>query len=203
MHHQRHEPSRVESSRETLVRRMAAGDQTAMAEFYDQTSPLVFGLALRIVADHAAAEDVVLEVYAQAWKQAGSYDPSRGSPSAWLLNLTRSRAIDLRRGHRRDQATEPLEAVGEVGADTPGPEALSVAAERQRFVHGALGGLSTELREVIQLAYFAGLSHSEIANTLGQPLGTVKTRIRSGLMQLRALLAPLHAPLPALKDDRP
>lgn len=198
---ERQEPARLESSRDLLVRRMAAGEQDAMAEFYDQTSAMVFGLALRILRDHAAAEDVVLEVYAQVWKQAAAYEPSRGSPSAWLLNMTRSRAIDTRRVRGRDQASERLEAAGDPVCDGPGPEALTVAAERHRFVHGAVAALSAELREVIQLAYFGGLSHSEIARTLGQPLGTVKTRIRSGMMQLRELLAPLNAPLPAIKEE--
>lgn len=203
MHPERHEPSRLESSREALVRRMAAGDQAAMAEFYDQTSSLVFGLALRVLGDHAAAEDVVLEVYTQVWKQSAGYDPGRGSPSAWLLNMTRSRAIDCRRARARDQVIEPLDAAGEVGSDAPGPEAISVAAERHRFVQRALTHLNGDLREVIHLAYFGGLSHSEIAARLNQPLGTVKTRIRSGMMQLRELLAPLNAPLPAIKDERP
>jgi RNA polymerase sigma-70 factor (ECF subfamily) len=202
MHGQRQESSRGEASREMLVRRMAAGDQSAMGEFYDQTSPLVFGLAVRILGDPNTAEEVVLDVYAQVWRQAPGFDSSRGSPSAWLLTLARSRAIDQRRARRRDQATEPLESAGEVTASTPGPEALSVDSERRRFVQKALGTLSAELREVIHLAYFGGLSHSEIAGQLGQPLGTVKTRIRSAMMQLRDSLAPLNAPLPALKDDR-
>jgi len=202
MHPQRHEGSRGEASRELLLRRVAAGDQSAMAEFYDQTSAVAFGLALRILGDHAAAEDVVLEVYVQVWKQAAAYDASRGSPSAWLLALTRSRAIDQRRSLRRDRATEPLEAAADISTDAPGPETLTVAAERHRFVQKALGSLNAELREVICLAYFGGFSHSEIARELGQPLGTVKTRIRTGMIQLRALLAPLNAPLPVAKEDR-
>ena len=193
---------RVESSREGLVRRMAVGDQSAMAELYDQTSRMVYGLALRILADPTAAEDVMVDVYAQLWKHAADYDGSRGSPSAWLLTMARTRAIDARRAQRRDKASEPLEAAGDISSDGPGPEALSVAAERHRFVQGALVDLSAELRQLIDLAYFAGLSHSEIAARLGQPLGTVKTRIRSAMMQLRERLAPLNAPLPAVKEDR-
>jgi len=202
MHPQRQECSRGEASREGLVRRMAEGDQSAMAEFYDQTSALAFGLALRILGDHGAAEDVLLDVYTQVWKQAATYEPSRGSPSAWLLTVTRSRAIDLRRARGRDRATEPLESAGEICAEAPGPETLTVAAERHRFVQRALSSLNAELRQVIHLAYFGGLSHSEIAHHLGQPLGTVKTRIRSGMMQLRTLLAPLNAPLPVSKEER-
>jgi RNA polymerase sigma-70 factor (ECF subfamily) len=202
MYPDRSASARLEANRATLVRRLAVGEQQAMAELYDQTNQVVYGLALRVLADPHAAEDVMVEVYAQAWRQAGEFDPSRGSPSAWLLNMTRSRAIDARRARGRDRATEPLETAGEVSADDPGPEALTVAAERHRFVHGALGHLNAELRQLIELAYFGGLSHSEIAAALGQPLGTVKTRIRSAMMQLRERLLPLNAPLPALKDTR-
>jgi len=193
---------RVESSREGLVRRMAAGEHAAMAELYDQTNKMVYGLALRILADPAAAEDVMVEVYAQIWRQSATYDASRGSPSAWLLTVARSRALDARRARSRDRATESIEAAGELSSDSPGPEALSVAAERHRFVQGALAHLNSELRELIELAYFAGMSHSEIAVAQGQPLGTVKTRIRSAMMQLRERLAPLNAPLPAVKEER-
>lgn len=202
MHPDRQANSRLESSREALLRRMAAGDQSAMAELYDQTNPMVYGLALRILADPAAAEDVMIEVYTQLWRQVAEFDPRRGSPSAWLMTLTRSRAIDARRAHLRNPASQPLEAAAHAAADGPGPEAVSVAAERHRVVHGALGQLSAELRQLIELAYFGDMSHSEIAAALGQPLGTVKTRIRSAMAQLRELLAPLNAPLPVLKDER-
>jgi RNA polymerase sigma-70 factor (ECF subfamily) len=192
---------RLESGREALVRRMAAGGQAAMADFYDQTQTLVYGLALRVLGDRDAAEDVMIEVYAQVWRQAEAFDAARGSPSAWLLNMTRSRALDARRARRRERASEPLEAAGEVRADGPGPEALVAAAERHRFVHGALAELGGELRQLIDLAYFGGMSHSEIAALLDQPLGTVKTRIRAAMMQLRERLAPL-APYSAMKDGR-
>lgn len=198
----RHEPACGESSREKLVRRMAAGDHAAMAEFYDQTSALVFGLALRIVGEHAAAEDIAVEVYAQVWKQAAEYDAARGSALAWLLTVTRSRAVDLCRARRRERATEPLEAADGVCCERPGPEAMSAAAERHRFVQRALATLNAELRQVVELSYFSGLSHSEIAHRLNQPLGTVKTRIRSAMMQLRAQLAPLQAASLAVEDER-
>lgn len=186
-----------------LLWRIAAGDQQAMAELYDQTHPLVYGLALRVLGDPGAAEDVMVEVYTQAWQRVGDYDAGRGSPSAWLLNITRSRAIDARRARARDRATEPLEAAGDPPSEAPGPEALSAAAERHRIVHSALAQLSVELRQLVELAYFAGLSHSEIAAALGQPLGTVKTRIRAAMTQLRERLAPLNAPLSVVGDERP
>jgi RNA polymerase sigma-70 factor (ECF subfamily) len=192
----------VESSRAALLRRLAAGDHAAMAELYDQTHQLAYGLALRIVGDRAAAEDVLLEVYAQLWRQASAFDAGRGSPTAWLMTLTRSRAIDARRRRGCGPATESLETVGEPAADAPGPEALTAAAERHRFLHAALAGLDVQLRQLIELAYFGGMSQTEIADALGQPLGTVKTRIRSAMMQLRESLAPLNAPLPVAKGDR-
>lgn len=182
---------------------MAAGDHAAMAELYDQTSSLVYGLALRIAGEPSAAEDVAVEVYAQAWKQAAGYDPARGNALTWLLTMTRSRAIDLRRARRRERATEPLEAASQISCERPGPEALSSAAERHRFVQRALATLNADLRQVVELAYFGGCSHSEIANRLGQPLGTVKTRIRSAMSQLRIQLAPLEAAPVAVKEKRP
>ncbi len=174
-----------------LMVRLAAGDQTAAAEFYDATCHVVLGLALRILRDRAAAEDVMIEVYTQLWSLAPAYDVSRGSPGGWLLTLTRSRALDALRARRRDAATETLDAAAEPACTRPGPEATSLAAERHRFVTGALSRLDPGQREAIHLAYFGGLSHSQIAARLGQPLGTVKTRIRQGMIHLRELLGPL------------
>lgn len=185
------EPRKAKTSDATLgaaIRRLAAGDQVAAAELYDATSSMVFGLALRILGDRAAAEDIVIEVYAQAWKLAPSFDAGRGSPAGWLLTLTRSRALDALRSRRRDAATETLDTVAERACERPGPEEASLAAERHRVVSRALGHLAADQREALQLAYFNGLSHSQIAQQLGQPLGTVKTRIRQGMIQLRELL---------------
>jgi RNA polymerase sigma factor (sigma-70 family) len=109
---------------------MAAGDHAAMAEFYDQTSALVFGLALRIVREHAAAEDIAIDVYAQVWQQAARYDAVRGSALTWLLTMTRSRAVDVCRARRRDLATESLDAADGACCGRPSPEAASAAAER-------------------------------------------------------------------------
>lgn len=196
----RQKHSRGQPTGEMLVRRMADADHAAMAEFYDRTSALVFGLALRITGEHGLAEDVAVEVFAQIWKQAADFDPNRGSAVAWLMTVTRSRALDVRRSRRREQANEPLDAASDVCCDRPGPEALSDAAERRRIVQGALATLSGDLRQVVELAYFAGLSHSQIADRLDQPLGTVKTRIRSAMLQLRTQLAQLAPPL-AFEDE--
>ena len=173
----------------TLMQFIAAGDQQALSDVYDTTSSRVYGLALRILGEIAAAEDVVIEVYTQAWTQAGSYEAQRGSVLSWLLTRTRSRAIDLLRSRNRTtDRTAPLEQAGELPAETPDPEETSIVAERQRIVQQALESLQSEQRQVIELAYFSGLSHSEIAAKLDQPLGTVKTRVRTGMIRLRESL---------------
>jgi len=174
-----------------LVQRTAAGDHAALAELYDVTCPVAFGLAVRILGESDAAEEAMVEVYAQVRRRAKTYDPSRGSPVSWLLNLTRSRAIDMRRTRQRQEVTDPLESAGEVAAAGPDPEETSAAAERDRFIRHALQTLNREQREAIELAFFAGLSHSEIAARLGKPLGTIKTRIRQGMIRLREQLGHL------------
>lgn len=174
-----------------LIARCARGDQAALACLYDATAAQVHGLALRIVGDRDTAEEITGDVFLQAWRSAASYDPGRGSPVAWLLTIARSRAIDRLRataGDRRQLA--PFELGLKAAASEPGPEEASSLVQRSRFVRSALERLSREQREAIELAFFAGLSHNEIADTLGAPLGTVKTRIRLGMGRLRdALLA--------------
>jgi RNA polymerase sigma-70 factor (ECF subfamily) len=171
---------------------VADGDQSALTTLYDSTSRLIFGLILRIVIDRATAEEVLLDVYTQVWRQALSYDTTRGAPLAWMMTIARSRAIDRLRSGKHDlQGKEPLDSIGEVTSSAINPEQATVNSERQRIVRSALETLSEEQREVIELAYFSGLSHSEIALRLGQPLGTVKTRTRLGMIKLRDLLKPM------------
>jgi RNA polymerase sigma-70 factor (ECF subfamily) len=170
-----------------LIRRMAAGDREACAPFYDRFAPLVYPLVLRIVRDPTEAADVLQEVFWEAWQAADRYDPGRGSPEAWLVTRARSRAIDrVRATRRRGGATAtPLdEAV--VAAD-PAPDAADRVADRGVVV-SALARLTEAQREVIELAYYGGLTQTEIADRLKQPLGTVKTRIRLGLERLREVL---------------
>lgn len=177
-----------------LVARAAEGDQTALAALYDETSAHVYGLALQILRDQYAAEDVTIDVYAQVYRQVSSYDANRGTPSAWLLTLTRSRAIDrLRQEAQRREREEPLEATMRLPSLTAGPEEYSATTELRRLVQRALALLTPEQRQVIELAYYSGLSHNEIATKLGQPLGTVKTRLRTGMMLLREDLRSLLA----------
>jgi RNA polymerase sigma-70 factor (ECF subfamily) len=176
----------------SLVEQVAAGEQAALATLYDTTNRLIYGLILRVLGDTSSAEEVLLDVYTQVWRQAASYDAGRGTPLAWLTTIARSRAIDrLRSGWQDQQRKESLEALGDAAADAANPEETTVASERQRLVRAALEKLSPEQREVIELAYYSGLSHSEIAEKLNHPLGTVKTRTRLGMMKLREALAPM------------
>lgn len=176
----------------SVVQNIAKGDQAALASLYDSTNRLAYGLILRVLGDASSAEEVLLDVYTQIWRQAANYDTSRGGPLAWLMTIARSRAIDrLRSGWQDRQRKEPLDTLNDRETEAASPEEATVASERQKFVRQALGSLSPEQREVIELAYYGGLSHSEIAVRLNQPLGTVKTRTRLGMMKLREALAPM------------
>ena len=173
-----------------LIERSAAGDREAFARLFDATSPYVNGLARRILSDRGAAEEVVMEVYVQVWQQAARFDARRGAPLTWLLNLTRSRSIDRLRARstREREVEEPLEddPIDLEGRGDPLEHVL--LAERGRKVREALDHLSRDERRVVELAYFGGRSHTEIAIDLGLPLGTVKTRLRLALLRLERFL---------------
>lgn len=177
-----------------LIREAASGDQQALAALYDATSRTVYGLLLRILADASTAEEVLLDVYEQVWRQAAQYSRERGSPLAWITTIARSRAIDrLRRGRREQQHTEPLEGiVATARAGGARADELVMEGEVRAVVRKALDSLTPEQREVIELAYYKGMSHSEIAAARNLPLGTVKTRTRLGLMRLREVLKPVY-----------
>jgi len=175
-----------------LIRRLADGDQTALSALYDATNRLVYGLAVRILGDAADAEEITLDVYTQAWRQVARYVSSRGDAVTWLLTLTRSRAIDRLRSRAGSKKRETaLETASELATDGPDPESQSAFAQRARRVRSALSVLSPEQRQVIELAYFEGLTHVEIAERISQPLGTAKSRIRLGMAKLRDALQPL------------
>jgi RNA polymerase sigma-70 factor (ECF subfamily) len=172
----------IEPAAPTLLRRLSGGDQSALGEFYDLYAGLVNGIALRMLRDATEAEDVVQEVFLQVWRQAARYDPGRGTPEAWICTMTRTRALDrLRR--RTARREEPGEAAPAGSAAPKAEEALAVRK--------ALDGLSADQRRALELAYYEGLTQSEIAKRLGEPLGTVKTRIRTAMIRLREALEPL------------
>ncbi len=177
-----------------LIARIARGDQSAFSQFYDAHAGLAFGLIRRIVRDKEAAEEVLQEVFWQVWREAASFDPARGGPEAWLVMRAKTRAIDKLRSMRRREQTfvAPVDEGSAPGAD-PRADDPAVAAADRSLVEGALGRLPDAQRRVIELAFFGGLTQTEIAARLGEPIGTVKTRARLGLERLRGLLADKEA----------
>jgi RNA polymerase sigma-70 factor (ECF subfamily) len=173
----------------SCLRRVASGDQAAAAGLYDRHSRALYSLILRIVGDETEAEDVLQEVFAQAFRQASRYDASRGAVAAWLLMMARSRAIDRLRARRtRFEGRTGEVTLDEMPDAQPSVASVMLSDEQTRSVQRALGELPLLQRMAIELAYYEGLSHSEIAERLEQPLGTVKTRIRLGLLKLRDVL---------------
>jgi RNA polymerase sigma-70 factor (ECF subfamily) len=175
-----------------LLQLMAAGDDQAMALFYDRYRREVYSLSLHVLGDPGAAEEATLDVFMKVWKEAGSYRPERASVRTWLVTVARHQAIDLLRRRKARGDRNPAQCAEdflEVLAD-PADDAETVVGDREirRQVRAALAELPAAQREVLWLAYFRGCSHSEIASALGQPLGSVKTRIRSALLHLRERL---------------
>lgn len=168
-----------------LIQATAQGDQGSFAELYDATAPRVLGLVLRVLRDRAQAEEVTQEVFLQVWRSAGSFDPSRGSALAWLLTLAHRRAVDRVRSaqaqSKRDLAYEAQHV------ETPFDSTAETAQERMEAtrVRSALAVLTSSQRSAIELAFFDGLTHREVSERLGVPLGTAKTRIRDGLKRMR------------------
>ncbi len=179
---------RVELDAETCLVRAAEGDQRAFAQLYDLTSSRVFGLVLRILVDRAQAEEVAQEVFLEAWRQAKRFDPSRGAAISWLLQIAHARAVDRVRASQSQRNRDARIGVRDIGVpvDLVAEQAeISLDAARARR---ALGQLSDAHRKAIELAYFDGLTQSEIAERLDAPLGTVKTRLRDGMQRLRGIL---------------
>ena len=184
-------PSLDEQEWAGFLARIAAGDQSALAELYDASSAKVFGLAMKILGDRDAAEEITVDVYTQVWRKIASYDAQRGTPGSWLMTMTKNRAIDGFRSRYLERGRQvPLDEAAELPGHEATPEQYSAGLERQRLVQAALAVLSTEQRQAIALAYYWGMSQSEIADRLKLPLGTVKTRMRLGMIRLREVLAP-------------
>ena len=172
-----------------LITRIAAGDRDAFSRFYDLLAPTAFGLIRRVLRDPEAAAEVLQDVFWQVWREAPRYDPKRGSPEAWLVMRAKTRAIDRLRSIRRRDRTFVAPVDESVAQSNDGPaENPAVVAEDRGLVQTALAQLPEPQRRVIELAFFEGLTQSEIATRLGEPLGTVKTRARLGLERLRGAL---------------
>jgi RNA polymerase sigma-70 factor (ECF subfamily) len=171
-----------------LVQRMAAGDERALGELYDRHGRAAYALACAIVGERADADEVVVDVFGQAWRAAAQFEPARGSVGSWLATIARSRALDLVRA--RGRRSRALERATQLSVESGGEPADRTVerTEARGLVTRALADLPEPQRRAIELAYFDGLSHSEIAAQLGEPLGTVKTRIRDGMAKLRTLL---------------
>jgi RNA polymerase sigma-70 factor (ECF subfamily) len=168
-----------------LLRACGRGDQTAFARLYDATGSRVFGLAVRVVRDPAQAEEVAQEAFLEIWRTSGRFDPAKGSPLGWMLTITHRKAVDRVRSAeastRRDttyhQQNQPVDHDSTAEAATASLEA--------RRIRGALSSLTPVQREALELAYFGGYTHTEVATMLDLPVGTAKTRIRDGLIRLR------------------
>jgi RNA polymerase sigma-70 factor (ECF subfamily) len=176
-----------------LLSRIAARDQAALADLYDRHARLLFSLALRILKDRGEAEDVLQEVFVRVWDRAESYDQALGTPAAWLVRIARNRAIDRVRARSVRAAIDVPASVDAASERAPGPdpERVASASEERRAVAAALETLAPEQRVLIERAFYEGLTHSELAAAFNLPLGTVKTRIRTGMQSLRARLAAL------------
>jgi RNA polymerase sigma-70 factor (ECF subfamily) len=179
-----------EKSQAELLRRIAAQDREALAQFYDEIVGVLFGTAIRILGDKLEAEEVVQDVFVQIWNKAATFDVALGAPFPWTLGITRNRCIDRLRARKRrallfsdvGEAT----ALGPAAAEPAGEGALSV--DELAAVRSAVASLPQEQRQAIEMAFFGGMTHPEIAEALREPLGTIKARIRRGMLRLRERL---------------
>jgi RNA polymerase sigma-70 factor (ECF subfamily) len=176
-----------------LVALVARRDEAALGQIYDRHGGLVYAIALRITGDRQTAEEVVQDVFQSIWQTAATYQPGRGPTVAWLIGIARHRAIDAIRS-RRERARAREQTMGD--SDTPlqipgGPDPAATDLDTPEAVRAALASLPPAQRQAVELAYFGGLTRVEIADRLGEPLGTVKTRLRLAMLKLRDLLRPL------------
>lgn len=183
------ERAAIEATEAELLRRIAQRDHAALGELYDGMGGVVFSLAMRMLSDQREAEEVVQDVFLQIWNKAATFDGSLGSVLSWSLGITRNRCIDyLRARQRRTRivAEATLEAADEPESAVPGAHALGEA--EQKAIRAAVAGLPTEQQQAISMAFFGGMTHQEIADVMGEPLGTVKARIRRGMLKLKESL---------------
>lgn len=172
---------------ETCIGRVAAGDQGAFVLIYDQLASTVFGVARRVLRDPAQAEEVTQEVFTEIWRQATRFDATRGSVRTWAVTIAHRRSVDRVRSEQAHRDRQTRQATLDVPAD-PMPEDTALDSEDRERARAAMAALSVAQREALELAFYDGLTHVQIADHLGIALGTVKTRIRDGLIRLRAAL---------------
>ena len=171
-----------------LVRSMAAGDQMALHALYERTHRIVFTLIVRIVNSRETAEELTVDVFHEAWRRAATYDPAGGSVVGWIMNQARSRAIDRLRFEQRKKRVNTSPAAPPEPMPERGPDHTLDVSEQGRLLRDALAVLTPEERQAIETAYFSEMTYAEVATRLKEPLGTIKTRVRSGLGKLRQKL---------------
>jgi RNA polymerase sigma-70 factor (ECF subfamily) len=191
-------PAGVQAPDSALIARAAGGDERALGELYDRYGGMAYSLACSIVGEPADAEEVVADAFAQVWRSAAAFDPARGRVAAWVATIARTRALDLVRSRkRRARVLEEAAVVTDEGEtlvlapSLESPDRGAELTETSAIVRRSLADLPPPQRRVIELAYFGGLSQSEIAAQIAEPLGTVKTRMRAGMEKLRQALRPL------------
>jgi RNA polymerase sigma-70 factor (ECF subfamily) len=172
-----------------LLKAVAARDEAALGQLYDRYRLILFGVLIRILNSREEAEDVLQEVFLQVWRRASDFDANRGKPFTWLVTLARSRGIDRLRALASRERVATMAGAGEASEDVSDAVTDAIRSEQRGVVNSALSQLPEEQKRPLMLAYFDGLTQSEIATQLGAPLGTVKTRMRSGMMKLRELLS--------------
>jgi RNA polymerase sigma factor (sigma-70 family) len=185
-------------SDEAVVALVARSDEQALGELYDRFGRIAYGLSLRVLRDETLAEDAVQDAFLTAWRTADRFMPERGKASTWLLTLVHRRAVDVVRREDRRRA-EPIEVAGDPAGEGSADEAVWLRFERER-VQAALRQLPDQQREALELAYYGGFTQSELAERLGQPVGTIKSRMFTGLTRLRDLLT---EPSPGEKTWKP
>ena len=192
-----------------LLQQMAKGEHTALAGCYDVMGPVVFSLAVRMLRDRPAAEDVTQDIFVQVWRQAANYDTTRGSPEAWMMMIARTRILDRLRSRSAGVILKPVgDNLPEVPDAEDWPEDLAVSREDAVNVRRALAELPHDQKHAIELAFFDGLTHVEISEKLNVPLGTIKTRIRLGLLKIKDYLQELMGEMqgeqtvPATQEER-
>jgi len=177
-----------------LLKRTGEGDRRSFEQLYERYSGVLFSTAFRILNDQTAAEDVLQDVFIQIWEKAPLYDASRGKPLTWAVTMTRNKAIDrLRSQQRRNRLRDEMETQASIFEEFSDRSSLDEvqSAEKGELIRRAVQQLSKEQRQAIELAFFSGMSQNEIAEAIGEPLGTIKARIRRGMMKLKEIVTPL------------